>query len=519
MLNLYSNLFLPMDEHSLKEHSDILHGSNNNNNNVNDTSDHSICNNESTCHETDERDGGDYLSEWEYLTKTYDYQSNIIDEHVPFCIAKSNHESKQHNMIDASNASLCNQHEQHPEQQFVSVFPLSLPQQQDKLQLHQQQPHQLERRQQNNNTITSVPSQSFNYQNTAPCQQNSNMARRMLAGSFTMQYQSNNITTSMLHPTTSNTLYDDISRSLLPTSSIVDDTSSSAIAKNNGYSVPAWWNQSDLVAYSSSSSINAHHDHHQLHEAVTSNEKVVVTSKIGGENYNYHTSSSILQEKDHSTASKPMKEASIFLYNGLRPINNNFRNADNSVSSADEINDGELLQSSRNTGTSCKITHGRNNVNYNGHSYQHIKELPKWLKDFLESQPELPPCHQHKNEKLLLRPLTPYNYYYREERDNIIFHISDEYDPLPLPVSNFAERRMKDLLYQRWYVDPMKKKRPHRKTHGKMGFQVLSKKIAERWSQLSDEGKSFYRTMARYDDIYYREQLKIVKQEDHSKKK
>jgi hypothetical protein len=77
------------------------------------------------------------------------------------------------------------------------------------------------------------------------------------------------------------------------------------------------------------------------------------------------------------------------------------------------------------------------------------------------------PLPQHK----LLKPLTAYNYFYRDERDNIVDGITTALDPFPNPVSDFSQSRLEALLHQRWYIDPIKKKRAHRKKHGKLGFE------------------------------------------------
>ena len=123
-----------------------------------------------------------------------------------------------------------------------------------------------------------------------------------------------------------------------------------------------------------------------------------------------------------------------------------------------------------------------------------------------------PPYLQFLQKKLLLPPLTPYNYFFRDERDNIVSQISNETDPLPPPLSEVSCSKLQHLLHQHWYIDPLKKKRQHRKIHGKINFQRLSKVIAERWHQLPKRVREFYREIARYDDIYYHEQLVIIKQ-------
>ena len=75
----------------------------------------------------------------------------------------------------------------------------------------------------------------------------------------------------------------------------------------------------------------------------------------------------------------------------------------------------------------------------------------------------------------LLKPLTAYNYYYRDERDNIVLGNSGsgdkDNDPLPPPVHDFSEGKRQKLLEDRWVRDPTKGKRKHRKTsHGKLEF-------------------------------------------------
>jgi hypothetical protein len=122
----------------------------------------------------------------------------------------------------------------------------------------------------------------------------------------------------------------------------------------------------------------------------------------------------------------------------------------------------------------------------------------------------LPPCAQFRKKALLLKPLTAYNYYYRDERLNIVSQVSLDTDPIPHPVCNFSAHKLQYLLYERWYVDPVKKKRRHRKSHGKINFLRLSKVISERWHQLSPRGRDFYRAVAQYDTIHYHQHVRII---------
>ena len=139
------------------------------------------------------------------------------------------------------------------------------------------------------------------------------------------------------------------------------------------------------------------------------------------------------------------------------------------------------------------------------------QEMCTWM-SMIGKSPLIPPYQQFENKKLLLHPLTPYNYYYRDERDNIVAQITDESDPLPPSVSDFSVTKMQTLLHLHWFTDPVKKKRKHRKSHGKMNFQRLSKVIAQRWHHLPPQGRDFYRSVARYDDLYYHQQLEMIKQ-------
>jgi hypothetical protein len=141
------------------------------------------------------------------------------------------------------------------------------------------------------------------------------------------------------------------------------------------------------------------------------------------------------------------------------------------------------------------------------------EEIYIWMKMPMPmdlSMQQLPPYEWHRNKKLLLRYLTPYNYYFRDERDNIVGKISNDSDPLPPPTCDFSPSKLKYLLYQHWYVDPLKKKRRHRKSHGKIDFLRLSKAIADRWHQLPDRGRDFYYAVAQCDTIYYHHHLKLI---------
>jgi hypothetical protein len=122
----------------------------------------------------------------------------------------------------------------------------------------------------------------------------------------------------------------------------------------------------------------------------------------------------------------------------------------------------------------------------------------------------VPPYLRLEDNSLLLKPLSPYNYFYRDERDSIVLQLSRDSDHLPPPTSDFSPEKMNHLLHQHWYIDPVKTKRVHRKTHGKISFQKLSETISDRWRSLPKHGREFYRSVTRQDEVYYNQHLANV---------
>lgn len=65
----------------------------------------------------------------------------------------------------------------------------------------------------------------------------------------------------------------------------------------------------------------------------------------------------------------------------------------------------------------------------------------------------------------ITKPLTAYTYFFRDERDNIMNWNGEGLPPI---VNDWSNDKKDALLEQHWYVDPVKGKRRHRKSHGKM---------------------------------------------------
>jgi HMG (high mobility group) box len=59
------------------------------------------------------------------------------------------------------------------------------------------------------------------------------------------------------------------------------------------------------------------------------------------------------------------------------------------------------------------------------------------------------------------------------------------------------EDKPKALL--RPLIPAEKKRRPHRKTHGKISFQELARMVGERWKSLPDKERKYYQDLAQED--------------------
>jgi len=149
------------------------------------------------------------------------------------------------------------------------------------------------------------------------------------------------------------------------------------------------------------------------------------------------------------------------------------------------------------------------------------------------------------------RPLSAYNLFFSEERERILLELSDDKDessgdqtptetstefksdpsseeedfggdkkqPASPTLGGVGEApdspskvQIKALL--RPLIPSQKKRRPHRKTHGKISFQSLARLVGERWRNLPDERRKYYQDLAKEDmkrqkvamDEYYKKQ-------------
>ena len=114
-----------------------------------------------------------------------------------------------------------------------------------------------------------------------------------------------------------------------------------------------------------------------------------------------------------------------------------------------------------------------------------------------------------------MRPLTAYHIFFQIEREFIIQTTAGEDADKSIHdnkvyLNDVPQRYGNIKLLPDWYAGPGKrKKRKHRKQHGKIGFLELSRVIAARWAQLEQidpETKGFVKRVANQElDEYYHE--------------
>ena len=99
----------------------------------------------------------------------------------------------------------------------------------------------------------------------------------------------------------------------------------------------------------------------------------------------------------------------------------------------------------------------------------------------------------------VLKPLSAYNYFFTDERERLV----NETDGEDQCGARYSEERKLWLLSHHWSKDRTKRRR-HRKTHGKIEFTELSRLIGQRWRDLPESEKDFYRSVAKADMERYK---------------
>ena len=113
------------------------------------------------------------------------------------------------------------------------------------------------------------------------------------------------------------------------------------------------------------------------------------------------------------------------------------------------------------------------------------------------------------------RPLSAYNLFFSEERERILKEIakkegtsdaggeSEEGDKGTAGEDSDHGKNVEDEEKPKALLRPLipaeKKRRPHRKTHGKISFQELARMVGERWKSLPDDERTYYQDLAQQD--------------------
>jgi HMG (high mobility group) box len=104
-------------------------------------------------------------------------------------------------------------------------------------------------------------------------------------------------------------------------------------------------------------------------------------------------------------------------------------------------------------------------------------------------------------EQTPIRALSAYNFFFRYERERILNSNPDDNDSNP----DLSSEKQESLLKSHWNRDRTIKRR-HRKSHGKISFAELSKRISQRWKELPEDQKNFFAEIAAKDwERYHRE--------------
>lgn len=111
--------------------------------------------------------------------------------------------------------------------------------------------------------------------------------------------------------------------------------------------------------------------------------------------------------------------------------------------------------------------------------------------------------HKKKPADMPRRPLSAYNLFFSEERERILKEIEGKSGDDTSDKKDDGDKKEGDEAKPKALLRPLlpseKKRRPHRKTHGKISFQELATKVGQRWKALPDDRRKYYQDLAQED--------------------
>lgn len=115
--------------------------------------------------------------------------------------------------------------------------------------------------------------------------------------------------------------------------------------------------------------------------------------------------------------------------------------------------------------------------------------------------------------KSVRRNRTAYNFFYKHQRSLILQDLSaNSNQSVGGGISYVRDSQTASILL--WLDDKGNKHRRHRKTHGMIGLQELTKAIALRWKHAYPDMKGFYQELAKVDAARYKKDLQVIQQKN-----